>query len=222
MEIIKYLFEGFFITIVGMYLIGKEFNADNTVIMAAAIAGLLMITESIGSIYRYSKKKIARGVSTLERQIGGMDGTMSLQTALQMQKMLERQTGGCAGSKKMKTACDNASNASNDELTYGQYANYEKVYNMPQIPINKKEMELLRSENKLPHVNNLDRSITARRKQAGGAADEAEKTEKTENTEKTKKTDDKAHEKVNDKTPTSETDTEEEKKTKKTKKVVPE
>jgi len=206
MEIIKYLFEGFFITIVGMYLIGKEFNADNTVIMAAAIAGLLMITESIGSIYRYSKKKISSGVSTLERQIGGMDGTMSIQTALQMQKMLERQTGGCAGdSKKMKTACDNASHMSNDDFTYGQYANYEKVYNMPQIPINKKEMELLRSENKLPHVNNLDRSITARRKQAGGA---------TEKTEKSEKSEDKAPEKNHDKTPptTSETDAEEKKK----------
>jgi hypothetical protein len=170
MEIIKYLFEGFFITVVGMYIIGKEFNADNTVIMAVAIACLLVLTESIGTIYRYSKNKLITSVNTLERQIGGMDGTMSIQTALRMQEMLQRQSGGY--SKKMKSEVENASDASNDEYTYGAYANYEKVYNMPQIPINKKEMEMLRSEHKLPHVNTLKRSIVARSKQVGGATEE--------------------------------------------------
>jgi len=171
MEIIKYLFEGFFITVVGMYIIGKEFNADNTVIMAVAIACLLALTESIGTIYRYSKNKLITSVNTLERQIGGMDGTMSIQTALRMQEMLKRQSGG-GYSKKMKSEVENASDASNDEYTYGAYANYEKVYNMPQIPINKKEMEMLRSEHKLPHVNTLKRSIAARSKQTGGATEE--------------------------------------------------
>ena len=215
MEIIKYLFEGFFITIVSMYIIGKEFDADNTVIMATAIAGILMITESIGSIYRYSKSKIITGVHTLERQIGGMDGTMSLQTALRMKAMLQKQSGGCGGkgsyspkdtamfdssikSGKMKTQTD--------EYTYGEYANYETVYNMPQIPINQEEMELLSSEHKLPNINNLRRSISARMKQSqfGGETDASTEEKPAKDAEKSdekKKSSVKTKKKAEDKKP---------------------
>jgi hypothetical protein len=206
MEIIKYLFEGFFITIVSMYIIGKEFDADNTVIMATAIAGILMVTESIGSIYRYSKKKIITGVHTLERQIGGMDGTMSLQTALRMKEMLQKQSGGCGTRKCGSYAPEDTAmfdsrvksgkmKTQTDEYTYGEYANYETVYNMPQIPIDREEMELLSSEHKLPNINNLRRSISARMKQSqfGGETEKsksssddkpAEDAEKSEETKK--------------------------------------
>jgi hypothetical protein len=122
MQIIKYLFEGFFIALMGSYLIGQPIKADDIVIMASAIAVMLMISDSFGPIYTYIKMKIFLTFhkaeaqfggymeqalhlqNALQQQTGGMDGTMSLQTALQMQKMLRPQDGGMDGTMSLQTA----------------------------------------------------------------------------------------------------------------------
>ncbi len=220
MQLIKFLFEGFFIAVMGSYLIGKPIQANDVVIMASAIALMLILSDSFTYFFSYLNRKFLSGVSTVEAQLGGdggilnsalelqhslrqqtggMDGTMSIQTAMRMQNMLQRssnrpvkkaQSGGMDGTMSLQTALrmqnmlksKNGSGrekhmptqtvADNDDEpdAFGTYANYDTVYNIPEIPLRAEAAHpILTEKRSATRSPGLKHEINKRLYQSGGA-----------------------------------------------------